>query len=79
MKRMLMLGTILMQQGRFDEAAASFDLANALDTQDVVGPVSLVHVKPALGDGSAVDRTVGAEFAKSGHNRERGACLSISH
>ena len=44
--RMLMLGTILMQQGRFDEAAASFDLANALETQDVVGPVSLVHVKP---------------------------------
>ena len=42
----VMLGTILMQQGRFDEAAASFDLANALDTQDVVGPVSLVHVKP---------------------------------
>ena len=40
-----MLGTILMQQGRFDEAAASFDLAKALDTQDVVGPVSLVHVK----------------------------------
>jgi tetratricopeptide (TPR) repeat protein len=40
-----MLGTILMQQGRFDEAAASFDLANALDTQDVVGPASLVQVK----------------------------------
>jgi tetratricopeptide (TPR) repeat protein len=41
----IMLGTILMQQGRFDEAAASFDLANALNTQDVVGPVSLVQVK----------------------------------
>jgi tetratricopeptide (TPR) repeat protein len=40
-----MLGTILMQQGRFDEAAASFDLANALDTQDVVGLASLVQVK----------------------------------
>ena len=40
-----MLGTILMQQGRFDEAAASFDLANALGTQDVVGSESLVHVK----------------------------------
>jgi Flp pilus assembly protein TadD len=39
------LGAILMQQGRFDEAAASFDLANALDTQDVVGPISLVQVK----------------------------------
>ena len=42
----VMLGTILMQHGRFDEAAASFDLANALDTQDVVGPASLVQVKP---------------------------------
>ena len=41
----IMLGTILMQQGRFDEAAASFDLANALNTEDVVGPVSLVQVK----------------------------------
>jgi tetratricopeptide (TPR) repeat protein len=41
-----MLGTILMRQGRFDEAAASFDLANALDAQDVAGPVSLVQVKP---------------------------------
>jgi tetratricopeptide (TPR) repeat protein len=40
-----MLGTILMQQGRFDEAAASFDLANALDAQDVLGPVSMVEVK----------------------------------
>ena len=40
-----MLGTILMQQGRFDEAAASFDLANALDSQDVVGLASLVQVK----------------------------------
>jgi tetratricopeptide (TPR) repeat protein len=39
------LGTILMQQGRFDEAAASFDLANALDSQDVVGLASLVQVK----------------------------------
>lgn len=39
------LGTILMQQGRFDEAAASFDLANALDTQDVAGLAGLVQVK----------------------------------
>ena len=42
----VMLGTILMQQGRFDEAAAAFDLANALDTQEVVGPANLVQVKP---------------------------------
>jgi tetratricopeptide (TPR) repeat protein len=40
-----MLGTILMQQGRFDEAAASFDLANALNPQDVMGPANLVQVK----------------------------------
>jgi tetratricopeptide (TPR) repeat protein len=40
-----MLGTILMQQGRFDEAGASFDLANALDPQDVVGPESIVEVR----------------------------------
>jgi tetratricopeptide (TPR) repeat protein len=40
-----MLATILMQHGRFDEATASFDLANALDTQDVVGPVHIAHVK----------------------------------
>ncbi|WP_375788691.1 sulfotransferase [Bradyrhizobium sp. Pha-3] len=40
-----MLGTILMQRGRFEEAAASFDLANALNTQDVLGPVGLVEVK----------------------------------
>ncbi len=39
------LGTILMQQGRFEEAAASFDLANALNTHDIVGPVNLVQVK----------------------------------
>ncbi|WP_050423740.1 tetratricopeptide repeat-containing sulfotransferase family protein [Bradyrhizobium tropiciagri] len=40
-----MLGTVLMQQGRFDEASASFDLANALNTHDVLGPVGLVEVK----------------------------------
>ncbi|TWB98428.1 tetratricopeptide repeat protein [Bradyrhizobium macuxiense] len=40
-----MLGTILMQQGRFDEASASFDLANALNTHDILGPVGLVEVK----------------------------------
>jgi tetratricopeptide (TPR) repeat protein len=40
-----MLGTILMQRGRFEEAAASFDLANALDTHDILGPVDLVDVK----------------------------------
>ncbi|MGE5157174.1 MAG: tetratricopeptide repeat-containing sulfotransferase family protein [Gemmatimonas sp.] len=40
-----MLGNILMQQGRFEEAAASFDLANALNAHDIVGPVGLVDVK----------------------------------
>jgi len=40
-----MLGTILMQGGRFEEAAASFDLANALNAQDILGPVGLVEVK----------------------------------
>jgi tetratricopeptide (TPR) repeat protein len=39
------LGTILMQQGRFEEAGASFDLANALSTQDILGPIGLVEVK----------------------------------
>ena len=40
-----MLGNIKMEQGRFDEAAASFDLANALDAQDVVGPAAIVRTK----------------------------------
>ena len=40
-----MLGTILMQRGRFAEAAASFDLASALNSQDILGPVGLVEVK----------------------------------
>ncbi|WP_094194043.1 tetratricopeptide repeat-containing sulfotransferase family protein [Bradyrhizobium viridifuturi] len=40
-----MLGTILMQQGRFDEASASFDLASALNAHDILGPVGLVEVK----------------------------------
>jgi tetratricopeptide (TPR) repeat protein len=40
-----MLGHIQMEQGRFDEAAASFDLANALDAHDVLGPAAIVRTK----------------------------------
>jgi tetratricopeptide (TPR) repeat protein len=40
-----LLGDILMQQGRFDEAAASFDLAVALDQRQVVAYGNLAHVK----------------------------------
>jgi tetratricopeptide (TPR) repeat protein len=39
------LGTILMQRGQFEDAAASYDLANALNTEDTTGPVELVKVK----------------------------------
>jgi tetratricopeptide (TPR) repeat protein len=39
------LGTILMQRGQFEDAAASYDLANALNTEDTTGPVGLVKVK----------------------------------
>jgi tetratricopeptide (TPR) repeat protein len=40
-----MLATILMQHGRFEEAATSFDLANALNPHEMVGSASLIQVK----------------------------------
>lgn len=40
-----MLATILIQHGRFEEAATSFDLANALNPHEVVGSASLIQVR----------------------------------
>jgi tetratricopeptide (TPR) repeat protein len=40
-----LLGDILMQQGRFDDAAASFDLAIAVNQQQVAAYGDLAHVR----------------------------------